>query len=658
MRVLNLYVTGRLSETPSTTRGFTALAYDIVYWWDARTMKCVRTSDFVELRAHVIAALSGQHGGALRPIRPSHRRETKISLDDLRTILLSRETTSVRIRRIQQRLHHYQRKGLIAAPVIDSPAALHVSHCDGNNAAVSTITPIVSRGGSDAAKELGRLLGDVAKRCEGAEMVVFFDDVQEHYVSTVAGSDVISCLCPGTPRLHLRRFVAKEKLGPGMPIRLLAAHLKAARIESDLVSRHNFAHQMARMSSELGVLDLIPGLCKACHLTVQETIERGVRFRCARLVSLQTGGVPEHRAKRNGMEASIAVQGGHVIEPSCTLVTRALAIVDFASLYPSIIAAKGVGGHLGLPNIVLDLMHKRRSCDDAGLARACKLVANSVYGQLASPTSPIFDPAAANAITSAGRSYLQALVDHLHAQGGRVVYGDTDSCMAVFDDNSSAEACAKKVEECIGSFNASLPDPMKVAVQDIFTRSVFLSKKKYIGVGRSGTLHFIGTYNRRSDSPEVACEEYERLACQLFRDDCTEEDVLASLTRSRERFQGADARAFSARRKLTSISKGDACGSAAPHINLAWRENCREDGFAYTEEDSIEFVPCIPTRFSPTSDHRAASVYEGVDYAAECTVDRGAVWRSYISAAIPLISAVQGPLVASSARVACANEIW
>ena len=105
---------------------------------------------------------------------------------------------------------------------------------------------------------------------------------------------------------------------------------------------------------------------------------------------------------------------------------------DFSSLYPSIIASSGAGSRFGLPDIVTDLMRRRRESSDPGLARACKLVANSLYGQLASPTSPMYDPGAANEITAEGRNRLKSLVEHLTESGGTVVYGDTDSCMVSF----------------------------------------------------------------------------------------------------------------------------------------------------------------------------------------------------------------------------------
>lgn len=652
MRAIYLYVTGNLSDTPSTTRGFTALAYDIVDWWNARTSKCVRTSDFVELRAHIIAALRGQNDGALRPIRPSHRRGTHISLDDLRTILLSPEPTSAKIQRIHRRLIKYQRKGLIASPVVDAPAALHIFRCDSIQTLESAVIPIRT-GASEAMKELGRELMSLAMRCDDVETVVFFDEVQAQYISAMAGSNVVAGMCPDAPRLRLRRFIAKEKLGPGMPLQMLAKRMFGGPVEPGA----NLAGEMARISSKLGIPDLIPGLCKACNVTVQEAIERGIRFRCVRLVSLQTGDVPRDRQKQSRVEAKDFVEGGHVIDPACTLVSRALAIVDFASLYPSIIAAKRVGDHIGLPDIVIDLMQRRRSCNDKGLARACKLVANSLYGQLASPTSPVFDSAAANAITSAGRAYLQDLVEHLNQRGGRVVYGDTDSCMVVFEDGPSPETCKHKVEECIASFNASLPDPMNVTVQEIFARSVFLSKKKYIGVGCDGSMHFIGTYNRRSDSPPIGCMEYEKLAHTLFQDDCSEKDIVGLLASARERFGKADANAFSAMRKLTSMPKGaERSAAAPPHIDLACRENYREDGFAYTDQDSIEYVQCVPEPTHSSDGRRAHPVFGGVDRTAATSIDRESVWKTFSSAAGSLISAVIGPEVADAAVRACVHH--
>ena len=81
---------------------------------------------------------------------------------------------------------------------------------------------------------------------------------------------------------------------------------------------------------------------------------------------------------------------------------RPICVMDFASLYPSLIVSSEFGVDLHLPAIVERLMDLRRDTASISLARACKLMANSFYGQLASRTSAIYDAQLASAITQAG----------------------------------------------------------------------------------------------------------------------------------------------------------------------------------------------------------------------------------------------------------------
>jgi DNA polymerase family B len=659
MRALFVYVTGRLSDTPSHTRGFTALAYDMVEWWDEHVKKGARISDFLTLRRHVISALSGRDDGDLRPIRPSHRRGTGDALDDLRVILESSGTGSDRITRIARRLDVYASHGLIATPIIDAPCAVHICRCDRTTITDSRVVKLrASR--SRAPEELARVLREFCTQpAEVVDVLVFFDRIQLRYVSALVGESTLESLSVKTPRLCLRHFVNKEKLGPGMPMALMGKRVLACESEE---MDANFASIMSSIAHKLGVLELLPGICGACKVTVQEAIDRGVRFRCARLVSLHascsTVDVFDEDIANATESADASVVGGHVIAPTRTLVTNALAVVDFASLYPSIIAATGAGAQFGLPGLVRELMERRRSTSDAGLARACKLVANSLYGQLASPTSPMYDPDEANAITAEGRRRLMSLVEHLQEHGGHVIYGDTDSCMVTFDEHPRADACAAKAQECVAEFNGLLPDPMCVVVQDIFNKSVFLSKKKYVGIASDGSMHYTGTINIRADSPQVVRMEYEGLAKHLLQDAGSATDITARVLRTRDTIKTAPASRMRAVRKLTSMDKNTTSpATATPHVELARRENFRENGLGYSAEDSIEFAPYISRPSASANMARAGQwVCENEDAAATRCIEWRPTWKTYLVAATSLVEAVLGDEVAKDVNGECRDK--
>ena len=330
-----------------------------------------------------------------------------------------------------------------------------------------------------------------------------------------------------------------------------------------------------------------------------------------------------------------------MLDPARTYVDQAIAVVDFASLYPSIIAATGAGERLALPRIVRELMHERRSTRNPTLARAYKIAANSVYGQLASPVSPMYDPEAANAVTAEGRARLNSLVAHLVGDGGEVIYGDTDSCLVVFAQHAGVDACKAKADRSIEAFNSTLPNPMRVTVQEVFLRGVFLSKKKYIGVTPDGALKYTGTVNVRADTPAAVRDAYESIASRVLggtEGEMSADTVRASIEAAHRALVSEPKDRCCAVRKLSSLDKSTETIPA--HIELARRENFREDG-SYTTADSIEFAPCTPLP-SERWRTRGNVVCEASGDDLARSVQRSALWHLYASATSDLVTSVLG----------------
>lgn len=647
MRALFVYVVGRLSETPSTTRGYNSLAHDIVEWWDQRVQHGARISDFLALRDQIIAALTGVPDASLRPIRPSRRTRPDASFDDLRVILESSDPASVRMMRVRDRLRDYQKRNLIPAPVIDAPKELHLARwesgdLDDQSSEVPGTCIAIAGGGKNAGLDLKRALSSGAADCD---IVVCFDAKQREYIECLAGTDI----APAAAQMNLRHFVVKEQLGPGLPLRKLQEWVSKDGCDGD-----NLAEAMRCVARSLRALELLPGIVELCGISVQDAIDRGVRFRCKRLVDQYAGHadrVSHANVRVAGSHNQAPIQGGHVIEPTMRLVTDPIVVIDFASLYPTVMAANGIGRAQALPDIVEMLMRRRRSTQDANLARVCKLVANSVYGQLASSTSPLYDAEAANAITAEGRKNLQNLVEFVRGEGWFVVYGDTDSCMITRSatDPAACESCA---QECISRFNDTLPAPMRVKLEDTFSTSVFLSKKKYIGVTRSGRLHYRGTINVRSDVPTLCQRLFECLSRALLVDECRVDGATEMVMTARETFSSATADQMKALRKLTSLEKGGE-GALAPHVELVRKEMMREDGLGYGSEDSIDFVPCRP--IVRAGAQPSGWVCESTTTARARGVEWRCVWKAYYAAAISLIDGVLGQQAADAVRGAVAS---
>ena len=121
-----------------------------------------------------------------------------------------------------------------------------------------------------------------------------------------------------------------------------------------------------------------------------------------------------------------------------------------------------------------------------------KLLANSVYGQLGAKTSDIRDPKVAACVTSVGRGMITSARDYIHANGGRVVYGDTDSVFftvpVVGDDGrrlvgrDALPLVIRRAAEIGRGFTENhLAPPHDLEYEKTFWPLLLLAKKKYVG---------------------------------------------------------------------------------------------------------------------------------------------------------------------------------
>ena len=120
-----------------------------------------------------------------------------------------------------------------------------------------------------------------------------------------------------------------------------------------------------------------------------------------------------------------------------------------------------------------------------GLQLAYKVVANSMYGQLGSRTSPIRKMCVAACTTAVGRRQLLFAKDLVEREyGGEVVYGDTDSIFIKFQTKDLAESiqlgmeAADKITET-GSKN---PGVMKIGYEKTFYPFILFCRKRYVGM--------------------------------------------------------------------------------------------------------------------------------------------------------------------------------
>ena len=151
----------------------------------------------------------------------------------------------------------------------------------------------------------------------------------------------------------------------------------------------------------------------------------------------------------------------------------------------------------GLLPMTLDILLKKRketrklmeSTEDEaqksvlnGLQLAYKVVANSVYGQTGSRTSPIRKLEVAACTTAAGRDKLLFAKEVVETEfGGQVIYGDTDSIFIKFPTKDLVEAIklGQKAAERITSLCRK---PYKIEYEKTFFPFILFCRKRYMGL--------------------------------------------------------------------------------------------------------------------------------------------------------------------------------
>eukprot|EP00047_Mylnosiga_fluctuans_P015821 m.49542 g.49542 ORF g.49542 m.49542 type:complete len:1491 (+) comp6134_c0_seq1:22-4494(+) len=209
-----------------------------------------------------------------------------------------------------------------------------------------------------------------------------------------------------------------------------------------------------------------------------------------------------------------AYAGGLVLEPKKGFYDKYILLLDFNSLYPSIIQEynicfttvkrhdlpEGTPADLPdptlergiLPRVLKTLIKKRKAVKELiktekspeKLAeydirqKALKLTANSMYGCLGFSGSRFFARPLAEMITSKGREILQKTVDLAREKLNLdVIYGDTDSVMINTRCTSLPEV--KKIGNEMRKEVNSLYRELEIDIDGVFKTMLLLKKKKY-----------------------------------------------------------------------------------------------------------------------------------------------------------------------------------
>ncbi|KAK2195174.1 bifunctional DNA-directed DNA polymerase [Babesia duncani] len=225
--------------------------------------------------------------------------------------------------------------------------------------------------------------------------------------------------------------------------------------------------------------------------------------------------------EEKGKRKKKGYEGGLVFEPEAGFYETFILLLDFNSLYPSIIQEFNICFTTSailkqeqnedevieeiitetpgmLPQILKRLVQLRASVKKSLVSErnpirkaqlsvrqlALKLAANSLYGCLGSVYSRFHARHLAAYITKQGRMVLQATRDKVHQNFNfKVIYGDTDSLMIdthIRDDGqlTSYEA-AKQIAHTLQTTINKSHSKLEMGIDAIFNRMLLLKKKKY-----------------------------------------------------------------------------------------------------------------------------------------------------------------------------------
>ena len=238
--------------------------------------------------------------------------------------------------------------------------------------------------------------------------------------------------------------------------------------------------------------------------------------------------------------------GAFVFQPKPGLYSD-VAVVDFRSLYPSIIVSHNIcpstirfdKGDVKFANInerrgfipaTLEELLRLRADAKSKLKNdkenrqlnarvtVLKLIANGFYGYLGYYNARWYCFECAGIVTALGRDYVHSVIDRAEKENTEVIYADTDSAF-IHKENIS-----QSIGKFINDINASLPHPMELELQGVYNRALFVSgkesgrgaKKKYALCDSDGKLTIKGFQSVRRDWAAIAKDTQKVLLRKLL----------------------------------------------------------------------------------------------------------------------------------------------
>jgi DNA polymerase, archaea type len=262
---------------------------------------------------------------------------------------------------------------------------------------------------------------------------------------------------------------------------------------------------------------------------------------------------PEDLEAKGGAKSEAVIKGkkykgGLVIEPK-TGIHFNVSVLDFASLYPSIIKVYNISYETvncthpecktnlipevgswycsrrrGIESLVVGSLRDLRvdyykqlaksntlSKEDKELykivSQGLKVILNASYGVLGFESFPLYCLPAAEAVASLGRYSITKTIEKCHELGIEVVYSDTDSLFLQSPSERQISEVSAWTQKELG---------IELDVDKVY-RYVAMSqrKKNYFGVLSDGTIDLKGLTGKKSQTPEFIKDSFYKILNML-----------------------------------------------------------------------------------------------------------------------------------------------
>lgn len=312
-------------------------------------------------------------------------------------------------------------------------------------------------------------------------------------------------------------------------------------------------------------------------------------------------------------------RGAVVLKPTPGVHER-IAVLDFTSMYPSIMIKYNVGSdtiikdqcidsyHYIAPevehcfrkeppgffkNVLTKLLQLRKAIREEmkkyppdsyeyrlldERQRAVKILANATYGYMGWIGARWYCRECAEAVTAWGRQLIRKAIELASQLGLKVIYGDTDSLFLTYDPER-IEAFIEQVEKELG---------FEIKIDKIYERVFFTeAKKRYAGLLSDGRIDIVGFEAVRGDWAEIAREVQEEITEILLKGQGVDKAVEYVRTVISNLVQGKIPLEKLIIWKTITKSLGE-YEAEAPHVNAA--KKLIRQGFKVEVGDKIGYV--------------------------------------------------------------------